>query len=113
MWVRWVGEHVVFIVAVALLVFTAIYVFARWRRAPAALKGMLIVGGTCFLSGLLFGVWVLGFEDGARAHRLAGISFDDNMAAPDCIAESYLQLHRQHRSTWAFEVVVRPWVEKW
>ena len=24
-----------------------------------------------------------------------------------------LQLHRQHRSTWAFEVVLRPWVEKW
>ena len=29
------------------------------------------------------------------------------------IAETYLQLHRQHRSTWAFEVVLRPWVEKW
>ena len=36
-----------------------------------------------------------------------------NMADPDCIAETYLQLHRQHRSTWAFEVVLRPWVEKW
>ena len=35
------------------------------------------------------------------------------MADPDCIAETYLQLHRQHRSTWAFEVVLRPWVEKW
>ncbi len=22
-------------------------------------------------------------------------------------------LHRQHRSTWAFEIVLRPWVEKW
>jgi len=52
-------------------------------------------------------------EDGTRAHRLAGTSVDDDMAHPDCIAETYLQLHRQHRSTWAFEVVLRPWVEKW
>ena len=51
--------------------------------------------------------------DGTRAHRLAGTSVDDNMADPDRIAEVYLQLHRQHRSTWAFEVVLRPWVEKW
>src|SRR6516165_6271924 len=35
---------------------------------------------------------------GTRAHRLAGTSIDDNMADPDCIAETYLQLHRQHRS---------------
>jgi len=52
-------------------------------------------------------------EDGSRAHRLAGTAVDDNMADPDRIAETYLQLHRQHRSTWAFEVVLRPWVEKW
>ncbi|MEH2532402.1 NAD(P)-dependent dehydrogenase (short-subunit alcohol dehydrogenase family) [Bradyrhizobium sp. AZCC 1588] len=52
-------------------------------------------------------------EDGTRAHRLAGMTVDDNMADPDRIAETYLQLHRQHRSTWAFEVVLRPWVEKW
>ena len=52
-------------------------------------------------------------EDGTRAHRLAGTSVDDNMADPEHIAEVYLQLHRQHRSTWAFEVVLRPWVEKW
>jgi len=52
-------------------------------------------------------------EDGSRAHRLAGTTVDDNMADPDRIAETYLQLHRQHRSTWAFEVVLRPWTEKW
>ncbi len=51
--------------------------------------------------------------DGTRAHRLAGTTVDDNMADPDHIAETYLHLHRQHRSTWAFEVVLRPWVEKW
>ncbi|MBS0641704.1 MAG: SDR family oxidoreductase [Proteobacteria bacterium] len=52
-------------------------------------------------------------EDGTRAHRRAGQAVDDDMADPDRIAELYLQLHRQHRSTWAFEVVLRPWSEKW
>ncbi|MFO1085242.1 MAG: SDR family oxidoreductase [Reyranellaceae bacterium] len=52
-------------------------------------------------------------EDGTRAHRRAGTTVDDNMADPDCIAETYLQLHRQHRSTWAYEVALRPWTEKW
>jgi NAD(P)-dependent dehydrogenase (short-subunit alcohol dehydrogenase family) len=52
-------------------------------------------------------------EDGTRAHRLAGTDVDDNLADPDCIAQTYLQLHRQHRSTWAFEIVLRPWAEKW
>ncbi|MEM7220427.1 MAG: SDR family oxidoreductase [Pseudomonadota bacterium] len=52
-------------------------------------------------------------EDGTRAHWLAGESTDDNMADPDRIAELYLFLHRQHRSTWTCEVVLRPWVENW
>ena len=52
-------------------------------------------------------------NDGTRAHWLAGEAVDDNMADPDQIAETYLYLHRQHRSTWAFEVVLRPWLERW
>jgi len=52
-------------------------------------------------------------QDGTRAHRRAGTSVDDNLADPDQIAEMYLHLHRQHRSTWAFEVVLRPWLENW
>jgi len=57
----------------------------------------------------------IGWEqpDGSRAHRLAGTTDDDNMAHPDRIADVYLQLHRQHKSTWAFEVVLRPWTENW
>jgi NAD(P)-dependent dehydrogenase (short-subunit alcohol dehydrogenase family) len=51
--------------------------------------------------------------DGSRAHRRAGATVDDNMADPDRIADVYLQLHRQHRSTWAFEIVLRPWNERW
>ena len=52
-------------------------------------------------------------DDGTRWHRLAGTTVEDNMADPDRIAETYLHLHRQHRSTWAFEVVLRPWLETW
>ena len=52
-------------------------------------------------------------EDGSRAHWAAGTTVDDNMADPDAIAETYLHIHRQHRSTWTHEVVLRPWVEKW
>ena len=52
-------------------------------------------------------------DNGSRAHWLAGATVDDNMADPDRIAEVYLQLHRQHRSTWACEVALRPWLEKW
>ena len=52
-------------------------------------------------------------DDGKRAHWAAGEDNNDNMADPNRIADVYLALHRQHRSTWAFEVVLRPWVENW
>jgi NAD(P)-dependent dehydrogenase (short-subunit alcohol dehydrogenase family) len=31
---------------------------------------------------------------------------------PDAIAETYYQVHMQHRSSWSFNVELRPWVEK-
>ena len=37
---------------------------------------------------------------------------NDGMLEPDAIAETYLAVHRQHRSAWSFEVDVRPWGEK-
>lgn len=36
----------------------------------------------------------------------------DGMLSPDAIAETYLSVHRQHRSAWTFEVDLRPWAEK-
>lgn len=36
----------------------------------------------------------------------------DKWLAPEAIAETYLAIHRQHRSAWTFEVDLRPWVEK-
>ncbi|TIT15602.1 MAG: oxidoreductase, partial [Mesorhizobium sp.] len=35
----------------------------------------------------------------------------DRRLSPDAIAETYLAVHRQHRSAWSFEVELRPWVE--
>ncbi|BAI96813.1 MULTISPECIES: SDR family NAD(P)-dependent oxidoreductase [Sphingobium] len=37
---------------------------------------------------------------------------EDSLLAPDAIAETYLQLHRQPRSAWSHEIDVRPWSEK-
>ena len=45
-----------------------------------------------------------------RAERLGDGS--DNMLDPDAIANTYLQIHQQHRSAWAWEIELRPWVEK-
>jgi NAD(P)-dependent dehydrogenase (short-subunit alcohol dehydrogenase family) len=36
----------------------------------------------------------------------------DSALEPDEIANTYLLLHRQHRSAWTHELEVRPWVEK-
>lgn len=38
-------------------------------------------------------------------------SGSDKWLDPDAIAESYLQIHRQHRSAWTWEIELRPWVE--
>jgi NAD(P)-dependent dehydrogenase (short-subunit alcohol dehydrogenase family) len=37
---------------------------------------------------------------------------EDGMLLPDEIAKSYLQVYRQHRSAWSWELELRPWVEK-
>jgi NAD(P)-dependent dehydrogenase (short-subunit alcohol dehydrogenase family) len=38
---------------------------------------------------------------------------EDGILDPDAIAESYWQLHRQHRSAWTHELDLRPWREPW
>jgi NAD(P)-dependent dehydrogenase (short-subunit alcohol dehydrogenase family) len=35
----------------------------------------------------------------------------DGLLDPDAIADTYLHLHRQNRSAWAWEIELRPWVE--
>jgi len=36
---------------------------------------------------------------------------DDALLDPDAIAETYLHVHRQHRSAWSWEIELRPWLE--
>jgi NAD(P)-dependent dehydrogenase (short-subunit alcohol dehydrogenase family) len=36
----------------------------------------------------------------------------DGMLLPDEIAKTYLQVYRQHRSAWTWEIELRPWVER-
>ena len=36
----------------------------------------------------------------------------DSLLDPDAIAQTYLDIMRQHRSAWTWEVELRPWVEK-
>ena len=35
-----------------------------------------------------------------------------DLLEPDAIAKSYLQFHQQDRSAWAWEIELRPWLEK-
>lgn len=37
----------------------------------------------------------------------------DGILDPEHIAEAYLMLHNQPRSTWTFEMDLRPWIETW
>jgi short-subunit dehydrogenase len=41
----------------------------------------------------------------------SGAAAADTMLDPDAIASTYLQFHRQHRSSWAWEIELRPYVE--
>jgi len=52
-----------------------------------------------------------GIRQGPGDTRAAGRG-EDAMLDPDAIARSYLDIHRQHRSAWSWELELRPWVEK-
>jgi len=39
-------------------------------------------------------------------------ALDDNLLDPDQIAKTYMELHLQHRSAWAWEIELRPWIER-
>ena len=46
------------------------------------------------------------------ARRPAAPDAPDSLLDPDAIAETYLHLIHQPRSAWAWEIEVRPWVER-
>jgi NAD(P)-dependent dehydrogenase (short-subunit alcohol dehydrogenase family) len=47
-----------------------------------------------------------------RYESLLGERGPDSLLEPDAIAQTYLDLHRQHRSAWTHELDLRPWCEK-
>jgi len=49
--------------------------------------------------------------DGSIRKLGSGDDDGDTMLHPDAIARSYLDVHRQHRSAWTWEMELRPWVE--
>jgi NAD(P)-dependent dehydrogenase (short-subunit alcohol dehydrogenase family) len=48
----------------------------------------------------------------ASVRRQAAPDAPDSLLDPDAIAQSYMHLIHQPRSAWAWEIEVRPWVEK-
>jgi len=51
------------------------------------------------------------YEPTQRPERLTSRGPDGSLD-PDAIAQTYLHLHRQHRSAWASHIELRPWSEK-
>jgi short-subunit dehydrogenase len=53
-------------------------------------------------------------DGGIRPTAQSGPSGDagDSMLDPDAIARTYLDFHHQDRSAWAWEIELRPWVER-
>ena len=49
--------------------------------------------------------------DGGIANPQRPASGPDALLDPDAIADAYFALYRQHRSAWAWEIELRPWVE--
>lgn len=50
-------------------------------------------------------------DGGIRTARRPDAPGADRLLDPDAIAQSYLHLIRQPRSSWSWEIEVRPWVE--
>jgi NADP-dependent 3-hydroxy acid dehydrogenase YdfG len=52
-------------------------------------------------------------DGGIRSvRREASPAAPDSLLDPDAIADTYMHLIHQPRSAWAWEIEVRPWVEK-
>ena len=53
-----------------------------------------------------------GIRNPNRPERVDAADNPDSMLDPDAIADSYLHFIDQPRSSWAWEIELRPWVEK-
>lgn len=86
------------------------------KSAPFAM-GKFALRGLCqslarelHPQGIHIGHFVIdgGIENANRPERVGS---DDSMLDPDAIAESYMHFLDQHRSSWSWEIELRPWVE--
>jgi NAD(P)-dependent dehydrogenase (short-subunit alcohol dehydrogenase family) len=113
---------------------------AAKRMVPAAKGAILLTGATAGVKGFALsapfamgkfalrglaqsaarelmpkGIHVAHFviDGGVRAaHRADPADAPDSTLDPDAIAQSYIDVLRQHRSAWTSEIELRPWVEK-
>jgi NAD(P)-dependent dehydrogenase (short-subunit alcohol dehydrogenase family) len=53
-----------------------------------------------------------GIRNPARPERVDAADNPDSMLCPDAIARSYWHFLEQDRSSWAWEIELRPWVER-
>lgn len=53
-----------------------------------------------------------GIRNASRPERVDNTGNPDSMLDPEAIADSYLHFLDQPRSSWAWEIELRPWVEK-
>jgi NAD(P)-dependent dehydrogenase (short-subunit alcohol dehydrogenase family) len=53
-----------------------------------------------------------GIKNPARGAERLTARGPDGLLDPDAIAQTYLHLHRQHRSSWSSYIELRPWAEK-
>ncbi len=52
-------------------------------------------------------------DGGVRsANRQDPADHPDSTLDPDAVAQAYLDVLRQHRSAWSWEIELRPWVER-
>ncbi|EKS70746.1 MULTISPECIES: SDR family NAD(P)-dependent oxidoreductase [Caballeronia] len=134
------AEEVAQAVAVSALgAFHAVQQAAR-RMIPAGKGAILLTGATAGVKGFALsapfamgkfalrglaqsaarelapkGIHVAHFviDGGVRAeHRADPPDAPDSTLDPDAIAQTYLDVLRQHRSAWTWEIELRPWVEK-
>ena len=48
----------------------------------------------------------------AAEHREQDSQNSDDLLSPEAIAQTYFELHSQHRSAWTLEIDLRPWTER-
>ncbi|MEO1491131.1 MAG: SDR family NAD(P)-dependent oxidoreductase [Pseudomonadota bacterium] len=53
-----------------------------------------------------------GIRNAARPERMDAPDSPDSMLCPDAIARSYWHFLQQDRSSWSWEIELRPWVER-